>query len=165
LLQYEGLPFSETLTAEPIQQVFDAERVSFGGANETRTIASCSGAAFEDSRSETDEVDIVDNDYSHRVGNRPNRVEPRAVKRRPDQIVLLTELRSVARAKLIAGQKVWTARTIRLGLTISTPIRPKRNSPSVTNTPITEARLILNPTAPPSHRDLSSRMSRTTHPP
>lgn len=45
------------------------------------------------------------NGHSHRVGNRPDRVEPRAVKRRPDHIALLTELRSVARAKLIAGQK------------------------------------------------------------
>jgi putative transposase len=45
------------------------------------------------------------NGQSHRVGNRPNRVEPRAVKRRPHPIALLTELRETARAKLIAGQK------------------------------------------------------------
>ena len=45
------------------------------------------------------------NGHSHRVGNRPGRVESRAVKRRPDPIALLTELRSVARAKLLAGQK------------------------------------------------------------
>jgi putative transposase len=37
----------------------------------------------------------------HRVGNRPNRVEPRAVKRRRDPIALLTEPRAEARAKLI----------------------------------------------------------------
>lgn len=43
------------------------------------------------------------NGHSHRVANRPNRVEPRAVKRRPDPIALLTELRETARAKLIAG--------------------------------------------------------------
>ena len=45
------------------------------------------------------------NGQSHRVANRPNRVEPRAVKRRPNPIALLTELRETARAKLIAGHK------------------------------------------------------------
>ena len=44
------------------------------------------------------------NGQSHRVANRPNRVEPRAVKRRPNPIALLTELRETARAKLITGQ-------------------------------------------------------------
>ena len=45
------------------------------------------------------------NGQTHRVGNRPNRVEPRAVKRRPDPIALLAESRKVARAKLTAGTK------------------------------------------------------------
>ena len=45
------------------------------------------------------------NGHSHRVGNRPDRVEPRAVKRRPSPLALLTELRDTARARLIAGQK------------------------------------------------------------
>lgn len=45
------------------------------------------------------------NGHAHRVANRPNRVEPRAVKRRPDPIALLTELRETARAKLVAGSK------------------------------------------------------------
>ena len=45
------------------------------------------------------------NGHSHRVGNRPNRIEPRAVKRRPAPVALLTELRETARAKLIAGTK------------------------------------------------------------
>jgi hypothetical protein len=45
------------------------------------------------------------NGFSHRVANRPNRIEPRAVKRRPSPIALLTELRETARAKLIAGPK------------------------------------------------------------
>jgi hypothetical protein len=46
------------------------------------------------------------NGQSHRVANRPNRVEPRAVKRRPAPIALLAELRETARAKLIAGSKM-----------------------------------------------------------
>ena len=45
------------------------------------------------------------NGHSHRVANRPNRIEPRAVKRRPAPLALLTELRAVAKARLIAGPK------------------------------------------------------------
>ena len=45
------------------------------------------------------------NGHSHRVGHRPNRVEPRAVKRRPAPLALLTELRDIARARLIASPK------------------------------------------------------------
>lgn len=39
---------------------------------------------------------------SHRVGNRPDRVEPRAVKRRPKSHPLLTKPREQARAALVA---------------------------------------------------------------
>ena len=35
------------------------------------------------------------------VGDRPNRVEPRAVKRRPQPLALLTKPRSEARAELL----------------------------------------------------------------
>lgn len=40
----------------------------------------------------------------HRVGNRPDRVEPRAVKRRPNPLALLTKPRDEARADLLAGK-------------------------------------------------------------
>jgi len=40
---------------------------------------------------------------SHRVGNRPDRVEPRAVKRRPKSHSLLTTPRGQAQAALVAG--------------------------------------------------------------
>jgi len=36
-----------------------------------------------------------------RVGDRPNRIEPRAVKRRPNPIALLTKPRAEARADLL----------------------------------------------------------------
>jgi hypothetical protein len=49
------------------------------------------------------------NGHSHRVANRPDRVEPRAVKRRPAPLALLTELRETARARLIAAQKTQTS--------------------------------------------------------
>ena len=40
-----------------------------------------------------------------RVGNRPDRYEPRKVKRRPKPHGLLTEPRAQAKAKLLAGKK------------------------------------------------------------
>ena len=45
------------------------------------------------------------NGHSHRVAHRPNRIEPRAVKRRPAPLALLTELRAAARTRLLAGPK------------------------------------------------------------
>jgi hypothetical protein len=45
------------------------------------------------------------NGYSHRVANRPDRIEPRAVKRRRDPIALLKELRETARSRMIEAQK------------------------------------------------------------
>jgi len=40
---------------------------------------------------------------AHRVGHRPDRIEPRAVKRRPKRQKLLTKPRALARALLLAG--------------------------------------------------------------
>jgi putative transposase len=40
---------------------------------------------------------------SHRVGNRPNRIEPRAIKRRPTSHDLLTKPRATARAELLTA--------------------------------------------------------------
>lgn len=40
---------------------------------------------------------------SHRVGHRPNRIEPRAIKRRPIAHDLLTKPRAAARAELLTG--------------------------------------------------------------
>ncbi len=41
----------------------------------------------------------------HRVSNRPDRVEPRAVKRRPKILALMTVPREQARAQLLVGGK------------------------------------------------------------
>ena len=38
---------------------------------------------------------------THAVGNRPGRVEPRAIKRRPKEHALLTKPRAQARAELL----------------------------------------------------------------
>jgi len=40
---------------------------------------------------------------THRVNDRPDRIEPRAVKRRPKKLVYLNEPRSVAKARLLNG--------------------------------------------------------------
>ena len=40
---------------------------------------------------------------THRVNDRPDRIEPRAVKRRPGQMVYLNEPRSIAKARLLRG--------------------------------------------------------------
>ena len=40
----------------------------------------------------------------HVVGNRPGRVEPRAIKRRPKEHALLTKPRAEARAELLKGK-------------------------------------------------------------
>ena len=39
----------------------------------------------------------------HTIGNRPNRAEPRAIKRRPKEHRLLTKPRAQARAELLAA--------------------------------------------------------------
>jgi len=39
----------------------------------------------------------------HRVNNRPDRIEPRAVKRRPKKLIYLNEPRSIAKARLLTG--------------------------------------------------------------
>jgi hypothetical protein len=40
----------------------------------------------------------------HKIGHRPNRIEPRAIKRRPKPHKLLTKPRDQARADLLAGK-------------------------------------------------------------
>ena len=42
----------------------------------------------------------------HVVGNRPGRVEPRAIKRRPKEHALLTKPRGEARAELLKGKSM-----------------------------------------------------------
>ena len=63
LLQGDGLPFADALTAEQIQQAFDAEGVSFGeterDASETNTTASSTTTASEGLPSDEDDGGIV----------------------------------------------------------------------------------------------------------
>jgi hypothetical protein len=43
--------------------------------------------------------------HSYRVGNRPNRIEPRAIKRRPTKHALFTRPRAQARERYIAQRE------------------------------------------------------------
>lgn len=52
--------------------------------------------------------DLLNAIATHRVGNRPNRCEPRAKKRRPKPYPLLTKPRQQARAELLGGARAAT---------------------------------------------------------
>ena len=77
--------------------------ISFTGALQKiaaswMTTATCDGSKFM-----TLLVTHLEQLLAHRVGHRPNRVEPRAVKRRPKSQKFLKDPRDVARAKLLSG--------------------------------------------------------------
>jgi putative transposase len=74
--------------------------ISFAGA--LQTVAGVMGQASVAEPSELRRLAIqkLESIASHRVGNRPNRVEPRAIKRRPKSHKLLTKPRQEARAEL-----------------------------------------------------------------
>ena len=81
-------------------------QISFAGAmqtlNEFRTqLLQASGAQ----QAELSRV-VLAAIASHRVGNRPDRCEPRKVKRRPKGYSRLLVPRAVERAKLLRGRKV-----------------------------------------------------------
>ena len=90
-----------TLLADAAQTVGVTPReLSFKGALQTLNAFApvwSSGHADQQNRYAT----LLHIIASHRVGNRPDRVEPRAVKRRPRKQTFLTEPRNVARNRLI----------------------------------------------------------------
>ena len=87
-LQAEGLPFGEVLPEEEIRAAFTAENACFAEAPEAIL-------------AETQHVGIA----TSRVGHRPNRVEPRAIKRRPKAHKLLSKPRQEAREDLLQGAR------------------------------------------------------------
>lgn len=68
----------------------------------TWVIAATPSIITDDARGRLIALRIL-NGESHRVSNRPNRVEPRAVKRRPDPIALLTLPRKLAQQELLVS--------------------------------------------------------------
>ncbi|HSW01514.1 MAG TPA: hypothetical protein VLI39_15190 [Sedimentisphaerales bacterium] len=74
--------------------------LSFKGTLQTRVVFAAAGWACPARRNELYAA-VLRAVATHRVNNRPDRVEPRAVKRRPKKQVYLTEPRSVAKARLL----------------------------------------------------------------
>jgi len=93
----------KTIAAAAVTHECTPRTISFAGA--VQTVAGVMGQASSANRSAlrhwADQK--LASIASHRVGTRPNRVEPRAIKRRPKGHKLLTKPREEARAELGAA--------------------------------------------------------------
>jgi hypothetical protein len=76
--------------------------ISFKGTLQTLVAFAAAGWSCLDRRNELYTA-VLKAVATHRVNDRPDRVEPRAVKRRPKKQVYLTEPRSIAKARLLSG--------------------------------------------------------------
>jgi len=90
-----------TMVAAAIQDECEPRSISFAGALQT-----VSGSLLQASVASSSDLHALaeqklESIASRRVGKRPNRVEPRAVKRRPKNQKLLMKPRAVARAELL----------------------------------------------------------------
>ena len=74
--------------------------ISFKGTLQTLVVFAAAGWASPERRNEL-YVTVLRAVATHRVNNRPDRFEPRAVKRRPKKQVYLNEPRSTAKARLL----------------------------------------------------------------
>jgi hypothetical protein len=74
--------------------------LSFKGTLQTLVVFAAAGWACPERRNELYAA-VLRAVATHRVNNRPDRVEPRAVKRRPKKQVYMTEPRSIAKARLL----------------------------------------------------------------
>ena len=74
--------------------------ISFKGTLQTLVVFGSSGWACPERITELYAA-VLRAVATHRVNNRPDRIEPRAVKRRPKKQVYLNESRSVAKARLL----------------------------------------------------------------
>lgn len=76
--------------------------LSFKGALQTLVVFAAAGWSCPRRRNELYRA-VLRAVATHRVHDRPDRVEPRAVKRRPKKLVYLNEPRSIAKARLLSG--------------------------------------------------------------
>jgi len=90
----------KSMAAAAVTHELRPRQISFAGA--LQTVAGVRGPASvaEPSLLRRWAVQKMESIASHRVGKRPNRVEPRAIKRRPKSHKLLTKPREQARAEL-----------------------------------------------------------------
>lgn len=76
--------------------------ISFKGTLQTLVVFATAGWWHPDQRIEMYRA-LLQAVATHRVNDRPDRIEPRAVKRRPKKLVYLNESRAVAKARLLTG--------------------------------------------------------------
>jgi len=76
--------------------------ISFKGTLQTLVAFAAAGWSCPDRRNELYAA-VLKAVATHRVNDRPDRVEPRAVKRRPKKQIYLNEPRSIAKARLLSG--------------------------------------------------------------
>jgi hypothetical protein len=76
--------------------------ISFKGTLQTLIVFAITGWLCPGQRNEL-YATVIRTIATHRVNNRPDRIEPRAVKRRPKKLVYLNEPRSIAKARLLNG--------------------------------------------------------------
>ena len=77
--------------------------ISFKGTLQTLVAFAMAGWACPQRRQSLIYPSVLRAVATHRVNDRPDRIEPRAVKRRPKKLVYLNEPRSVARDRLLTG--------------------------------------------------------------
>ena len=92
-----------TMAAAAIQHECEPRSISFAGALQTVSGSLPQASVSPSSQLHRLAEQKLESIASRRVGNRPNRVEPRAVKRRPKKQKLLMKPRAVARAELMSS--------------------------------------------------------------
>jgi len=81
--------------------------ISFKGTLQTLVVFAIAGWSCPEKRHNL-YVAVLRAVATHRVNDRPDRIEPRAVKRRPKKLIYLNEPRSIAKARLLNGtQALW----------------------------------------------------------
>ena len=76
--------------------------ISFKGTLQTLVAFAVAGWSCPDRRNELYAA-VLRAVATHRVNDRPDRIEPRAVKRRPKKLIYLNEPRSIAKKRLLSG--------------------------------------------------------------
>lgn len=92
-----------TMAAAAVTYEREPRSISFAGALQTIAGSLSQASTAESSLLHLLVEQKLESIASHKVGHRPNRVEPRAVKRRPKKQKLLTKPRDEARAELLGS--------------------------------------------------------------
>jgi len=94
----------QTILNSARQQGFSPRQISFTAAMQKVAAGWIAVLLIEDSALANVIAEHLRDLPMHKIGHRPNRVEPRAIKRRPKPHKLLTKPRDEARADLLAGK-------------------------------------------------------------